>query len=60
MRERIIGGGHHETHYFIRYRGAVYCDLGETNRCFQLWMHALHLQVIVSSQLSHFDFNRLK
>ncbi|EFO20401.1 sex-determining protein fem-1 [Loa loa] len=44
MRERIIGGGHHETHYFIRYRGAVYCDLGETNRCFQLWMHALHLQ----------------
>lgn len=45
MRERIIGGGHHETHYFIRYRGAVYCDLGETNRCFQLWMHALHLQV---------------
>uniref|UniRef100_A0A915Q5P9 Sex-determining protein fem-1 n=1 Tax=Setaria digitata TaxID=48799 RepID=A0A915Q5P9_9BILA len=44
MRERIIGGGHHETHYFIRYRGAVYCDLGETDRCFQLWMHALHLQ----------------
>ncbi|KAM3725436.1 Sex-determining protein [Dirofilaria immitis] len=44
IRERIIGGGHHETHYFIRYRGAVYCDLGETNRCFQLWMHALHLQ----------------
>ncbi|EJW79763.1 hypothetical protein WUBG_09328 [Wuchereria bancrofti] len=44
MRERIIGGDHHETHYFIRYRGAVYCDLGETNRCFQLWLHALDLQ----------------
>ncbi|KAL3982887.1 Ankyrin repeats (3 copies) family protein [Acanthocheilonema viteae] len=44
IRERIIGGAHHETHYFIRYRGAVYCDLGETNRCFELWMHALHLQ----------------
>lgn len=44
MRERIIGGGHHETHNFLRYRGAVYCDLGETDRCFQLWMHALYLQ----------------
>ncbi|VDM40479.1 unnamed protein product [Toxocara canis] len=44
MRERILGGFHHETHYFIRYRGAVFCDLGQVDRCFQLWMHALKLQ----------------
>ncbi|VDK44335.1 unnamed protein product [Anisakis simplex] len=44
MRERILGGYHHETHYFIRYRGAVYCDLGQVDRCFELWMHALKLQ----------------
>ncbi|VDN21844.1 unnamed protein product [Gongylonema pulchrum] len=44
IRERVVGPAHHETHYYIRYRGAVYCDLGDTNRCFKLWMHALALQ----------------
>jgi hypothetical protein len=45
IRERILGRNHPETHYYLRYRGAIYADIGQFERCFQLWMHALDLQV---------------
>uniref|UniRef100_A0A914XP01 Uncharacterized protein n=1 Tax=Plectus sambesii TaxID=2011161 RepID=A0A914XP01_9BILA len=44
IRERILGDRHPETHYYLRYRGAIYADVGQFERCFQLWTHALHLQ----------------
>ncbi|KAF8374285.1 fem-1, partial [Pristionchus pacificus] len=46
VRERILGGAHSDVHYFLRLRGAVYCDMGDVNRCFDLWMYALELQQI--------------
>lgn len=44
VRERILGPAHPETSYYIRYRGAVYADTGNFNRCIQLWMYALGMQ----------------
>ncbi|CAI4222060.1 unnamed protein product [Auanema sp. JU1783] len=44
MRERIIGPAHMDVHYFLRYRGAIYCDTLRSKRCFELWLHALTLQ----------------
>ncbi|XP_033323781.2 protein fem-1 homolog CG6966 isoform X1 [Megalopta genalis] len=44
IRERILGSAHPDTHYYIRYRGAVYADGGQFNRCIELWNHALDVQ----------------
>ncbi|EFO84429.1 hypothetical protein CRE_13441 [Caenorhabditis remanei] len=44
IRERILGGAHTDVHYYLRFRGAVYCDMGQMNRCYELWKHALKLQ----------------
>ncbi|CAD6194647.1 unnamed protein product [Caenorhabditis auriculariae] len=44
IRERILGGSHPDVHYYLRFRGAVYCDLGRKDRCYVLWKHALDLQ----------------
>ena len=32
VRERILGPDHPDTPYFIRYRGAVYADMGNFDR----------------------------
>ncbi|XP_076643684.1 protein fem-1 homolog CG6966 isoform X2 [Halictus rubicundus] len=44
IRERILGSAHPDTHYCIRYRGAVYADGGQFNRCIELWNYALDVQ----------------
>ncbi|CAO4373379.1 unnamed protein product [Caenorhabditis nigoni] len=44
IRERILGGAHTDVHYYLRFRGAVYCDMGQMSRCYELWKHALELQ----------------
>ena len=44
VRERILGPAHPDTSYYIRYRGAVYADLGNFERCITLWMYALDMQ----------------
>ena len=33
VRERILGPAHPDTSYYIRYRGAVYADMGHFERC---------------------------
>ena len=44
IRERILGPAHPDTTYYIRYRGAVYADSGNFERCIMLWMYALQMQ----------------
>ncbi|XP_014667843.1 PREDICTED: protein fem-1 homolog C-like [Priapulus caudatus] len=44
LRERILGPAHPDTSYYIRYRGAVYADMGNFERCVSLWMYALDMQ----------------
>ncbi|XP_002740472.2 protein fem-1 homolog C [Saccoglossus kowalevskii] len=44
IRERILGPAHPDTSYYIRYRGAVYADAGNFERCIMLWMYALDMQ----------------
>ncbi|XP_003723826.1 protein fem-1 homolog C [Strongylocentrotus purpuratus] len=44
IRERILGPAHPDTTYYIRYRGAVYADSGNFERCIMLWMYALEMQ----------------
>jgi ankyrin repeat protein len=44
IRERVLGPTHPDTSYYIRYRGAVYADTGEFERCTVLWMYALDMQ----------------
>lgn len=44
IRERILGPTHADTIYYLRYRGAIYADVGRFNRCIHLWMHALRMQ----------------
>lgn len=44
VRERILGPAHPDTSYYIRYRGALYADMGNFDRCISLWMHALDMQ----------------
>ncbi|KAH7962101.1 hypothetical protein HPB52_014427 [Rhipicephalus sanguineus] len=44
VRERVLGPAHPDTAYYIRYRGAVYADLGDFNRCVALWLYALDMQ----------------
>lgn len=52
VRERILGPGHPDTVYYIRYRGATYADNGNFDRCIQLWMYALDVQQKVQEPLS--------
>lgn len=44
VRERILGPTHPDTTHYIRYRGAVYADVGIFDRCIDLWMYALNIQ----------------
>ncbi|KAK3513214.1 hypothetical protein QTP70_009736 [Hemibagrus guttatus] len=44
VRERILGPSHPDTSYYIRYRGAVYADSGDFERCVSLWKYALDMQ----------------
>ncbi|CAK8676689.1 unnamed protein product [Clavelina lepadiformis] len=44
IRERVLGPKHPDTSYFIRYRGAVFADSGNFEKCVALWMHALDMQ----------------
>lgn len=44
VRERILGSQHPDTSYYIRYRGAVYADTGNFDRCIKLWKYALDIQ----------------
>ncbi|KAJ8278340.1 hypothetical protein GJAV_G00086560 [Gymnothorax javanicus] len=44
VRERILGPAHPDTSYYIRYRGAVYADSGNFERCVGLWKYALDMQ----------------
>ncbi|XP_051964179.1 protein fem-1 homolog C-like, partial [Xyrauchen texanus] len=44
IRERILGPAHPDTSYYIRYRGAVYADSGNFERCIKLWKYALDMQ----------------
>uniref|UniRef100_A0AAY4DTR1 Protein fem-1 homolog C n=1 Tax=Denticeps clupeoides TaxID=299321 RepID=A0AAY4DTR1_9TELE len=44
IRERILGPSHPDTSYYIRYRGAVYADSGNFQRCVGLWKYALDMQ----------------
>ena len=52
VRERILGPAHPDTSYYIRYRGAVYADLGNFDRCITLWMYALEMQQKMLEPLS--------
>ncbi len=52
VRERILGPAHPDTSYYIRYRGAVYADMGHFERCITLWMYALDMQQQVSSKVA--------
>ncbi|XP_033113484.1 protein fem-1 homolog C-like [Anneissia japonica] len=52
IRERILGPAHPDTTYYIRYRGAVYADSGNFDRCIQLWMYALDMQQRVLEPLN--------
>ncbi|XP_043909722.1 protein fem-1 homolog A-like [Protopterus annectens] len=44
IRERVLGPSHPDTSYYIRYRGAVYADSGNFERCIHLWKYALDMQ----------------
>lgn len=52
VRERILGPAHPDTSYYIRYRGAVYADMGDFDRCIALWMYALDMQMSKLDALS--------
>lgn len=52
IRERILGPKHPDTTYFMRYRGALYADLGNFNRCISLWLYALEMQMSALEPLS--------
>ncbi|XP_067124477.1 protein fem-1 homolog C [Centruroides vittatus] len=52
VRERILGPAHPDTSYYIRYRGAVYADTGNFERCIRLWTYALDVQQKVLEPLS--------
>lgn len=54
VRERILGPAHPDTSYYIRYRGALYADMGNFDRCIDLWMYALDIQQKVLEALSSY------
>ncbi|CAB3378597.1 Hypothetical predicted protein [Cloeon dipterum] len=65
IRERILGPVHPDTSYFVRYRGAVYADAGQFDRCISLWNYALDMQQKIlepmnpMTQSSLFSFTEL-
>lgn len=52
VRERVLGPAHPDTSYYIRYRGALYADMGNFERCIMLWQYALDMQQSVLEPLS--------
>ncbi|CAI2351791.1 unnamed protein product [Caenorhabditis sp. 36 PRJEB53466] len=60
IRERILGGAHSDVHYYLRFRGAVYCDMGQMDKCYALWKHALELQQKHFSPLHHGSITTLQ
>ena len=52
VRERILGPAHPDTSYYIRYRGAVYADMGHFERCITLWMWVNHHYIRPWQELS--------
>lgn len=52
VRERILGFAHPDTIFYIRYRGAVYADTGNFDRCITLYMYALDMQQKILEPLS--------
>ncbi|XP_053228895.1 protein fem-1 homolog A [Podarcis raffonei] len=52
IRERVLGPSHPDTSYYIRYRGAVYADSGNFERCINLWKYALEMQQVNLEPLS--------
>lgn len=52
VRERVLGRAHPDTSYYIRYRGALYADMGNFERCITLWQYALDMQQAVLEPLS--------
>ncbi|KAJ8417181.1 hypothetical protein AAFF_G00284080 [Aldrovandia affinis] len=44
VRERILGSDNIDVSHPIIYRGAVYADNMEFDRCIKLWLHALRLR----------------
>ncbi|KAJ3595908.1 hypothetical protein NHX12_002320 [Muraenolepis orangiensis] len=44
VRERILGSDNIDVSHPIIYRGAVYADNMEFDRCIELWLHALRLR----------------
>jgi len=65
IRERILGPVHPDTSYYVRYRGAVYADAGQFDRCIALWNYALDMQQKIlepmnpMTQSSLFSFTEL-
>ncbi len=59
VRERILGPAHPDTSYYIRYRGAVYADMGNFDRCITLWMYALEMQQKMLEPLSPMTLSSL-
>jgi ankyrin repeat protein len=45
IRERILGPKNPQTIHYIRYRGAIYADSGDFQKCLDLWNYGLHLQL---------------
>lgn len=43
IRERILGFSYSDTFYYIRYRGVVYVDSGNFERCIYLWKYVLDM-----------------
>jgi len=52
IRERILGPAHPDTSYYIRFRGAIYADAGNFDRCIKLWFYALDMQQKVLEPLN--------
>ena len=52
IRERVLGPRHPDTSYYIRFRGALYADVGNYERCMSLWMYALEMQRSVMEALA--------
>ncbi|XP_076443656.1 protein fem-1 homolog A-like [Babylonia areolata] len=44
IRERVLGPSHPETSFCIRFRGALYADAGDFERCMTLWLYTLETQ----------------
>ncbi|XP_062517074.1 protein fem-1 homolog C-like [Corticium candelabrum] len=45
VREQILGISHPDTPYYIRYRGAIFADRGDFDRCMLMWTYALDIQI---------------